>query len=98
MKDLRKRYGKEALSFADRLLEIRHNEMKNVEIMRLLERMKKFASLIGDRKRRNAIRDALQVRMFSNATSITVILMMLSFSNAGLIFWLSFMNSHALMT
>ena len=83
MKDLCKRYGKEALSFADRMLEIRHNEMKNVEIMRVLERMKKFASLIGDRKRRNAIRDALQVRMFSNATSITVILMMLSFSNAG---------------
>ena len=45
-----------------------------------------------------SIRDALQVRMFSNARSITVILMMLSFSNAGLIFWLSFMNSHALMT
>ena len=87
MKDLLKRYGKEALSFADRLLEIRHNKMKNVEIMCLLKRKKKFASLIGDRKRRNAIRDALQVRMFSNATSITVILMMLSFSNAGFPSW-----------
>ena len=96
MKGLLKRYGKEALSFCDRLLEIRHNEMENVEIMSLLKGMEKFASLIGDRKRRNAIRDALQVRMFSNAPSITVILIMLSFSNAELSFWLSLMNSYAL--
>ena len=96
MKDLRKRYGKEALSFCDRLLEIRHNEMENVEIMSLLKGMKKFAWLIGDRKRRNAIHDALQVRIFSNAPSITVILIMLSFSNAELSFWLSLMNLYAL--
>ena len=71
-KDLRKRYGKEALSFGDRLLEIRRSEMKNVEIKKLLNEMKEVATSIGDRKRKNAYRDALQVRMFSNATSVSV--------------------------
>ena len=71
-KDLRKRYGKEALSFGDRLLEIRRSEMRNVEIRTLLNEMKEVATSIGDRKRKNAYRDALQVRMFSNATSISV--------------------------
>ena len=71
-KDLRKRYGKEALSFGDRLLQIRRSEMKNVEIKKLLNEMKEVATSIGDRKRKNAYRDALQVRMFSNATSISV--------------------------
>ena len=70
MKDLRKRYGKEALSFCYRLLKIRRSEMNNVEVKRLLKKMKKLASSIGDLKRWNAIHDALQVRMFSNATSI----------------------------
>ena len=98
MKDLLKRYGQEALSFCDRLLESWRGEM-NVELeAMLLKTMEKLAWWIGDLKRWNAIRDALQVRMFSNATSITVILMILSFSNAGLIFWLSFMNSYTLMT
>ena len=72
MKDLCKRYGKEALSFGDRLLEIRRSEMKNVEIKRLLNELKEVALSIGDRKRKNEYRDALQVRMFSNATSISV--------------------------
>ena len=72
MKDLRKRYGKEALSFGDGLLESRRSEMKNVEINRLLNELKEVALSIGDRKRKNAYRDALQVRMFSNATSISV--------------------------
>ena len=72
MKDLCKRYGKEALSFGDRLLEIRRGEMKNVEIKRLLNELKEMATSIGDRKRKNEYRDALQVRMSSNATSITV--------------------------
>ena len=71
MKDLRKRYGKEALSFGDRLLEIRRGEMKNVEIKGLLIELKEVASSIGDRKRKNAYRDALQVYMFSNAASIS---------------------------
>ena len=98
MKDLLKRYGQEALSFCDRLLESWRGEM-NVELeAMLLKTMEKLAWWIGDLKRWNAIHDALQVRMFSNATSITVILMILSFSNAGLIFWLSFMNSYTLMT
>ena len=72
MKDLRKRYGKEALSFGDGLLESRRSEMKNVEINRLLNELKEVALSIGDRKRKNTYRDALQVRMFSNATSISV--------------------------
>ena len=72
MKDLCKRYGKEALSFGDRLLEIRRSDMKNVEIKRLLNELKEVATSIGDRKRKNEYRDALQVRMFSNATSISV--------------------------
>ena len=72
MKDLCKRYGKEALSFGDRLLEIRRSEMKNVEINRLLNELKEVATSIGDRKRKNEYRDALQVNMFSNATSISV--------------------------
>ena len=71
MKDLRKRYGKEALSFGDRLLEMRRGEMKNVEIKGLLIELKEVASSIGDRKRKNAYRDALQVYMFSNAASIS---------------------------
>ena len=72
MKDLRNRYGKEALSFGDGLLESRRSEMKNVEINRLLNELKEVALSIGDRKRKNTYRDALQVRMFSNATSISV--------------------------
>ncbi|CAH3189835.1 unnamed protein product [Porites evermanni] len=64
MKDLCKRYGKEALSFGDRLLEIRRSDMKNVEIKRLLNELKEVATSIGDRKRKNEYRDALQVRMF----------------------------------
>ena len=72
MEDLRKRYGKEALSFGDGLLESRRSEMKNVEINRLLNELKEVALSIGDRKRKNTYRDALQVRMFSNATSISV--------------------------
>ena len=71
-KDLRKRYGKEALSFGDRLLESRRSEMKNVEIKGLLSELKEVASSIGDRNRKNAYRDALQVNMFSNAASISV--------------------------
>ena len=61
MKDLRKRYGKEALSFGDRLLEIRRGEMKNVVIKGLLIELKGVASSVGDRNRKNAYRDALQV-------------------------------------
>ena len=72
MKDLRKRYGKEALSFGDRLLESRRSVMKNVEIKGLLSELKEVASSIGDRNRKNAYRDALQVNMFSNAASISV--------------------------
>ena len=72
MEDLRKRYGKEALSFGDGLLESRRSEMKNVEINRLLNELKEVALSIGDRKRKNAYRDALQVRMLNNATSISV--------------------------
>ena len=72
MEDLRKRYGREALSFGDGLLESRRSEMKNVEINRLLNELKEVALSIGDRKRKNTYRDALQVRMFSNATSISV--------------------------
>ena len=72
MKDLRKRYGKEALSFGDRLLESRRSEMKNVEIKGLLSELKEVASSIGDRSRKNAYRDALQVNVFSNAASISV--------------------------
>ena len=68
MKDLRKRYGKEALSFGDRLLDVRRSEMRSVEIKRLTE----------DRKRKNAYRSALQVKKCSNVTSITVILMNLN--------------------
>ena len=69
MKDLRKRYGKEALSFGDRLLESRRSEMKDVEVKGLLSELKEVASSIGDRNRKNAYRDALQVNMFSNAAS-----------------------------
>ena len=72
MKDLRKRYGKEALSFGARLLESPRSEMKNVEIKGLLSELKKVAWSIGDRNRKNAYRDALQVNMFSNAASISV--------------------------
>ena len=72
MEDLRKRYGKEALSFGDGLLESRRSEMKNVEINRLLNELKEVALSIGDRKRKNAYRDALQVKMLNNATSISV--------------------------
>ena len=43
MKDLRKRYGKEALSFCDRLLEIQRSKVKNVEVKRLLKKIKKLA-------------------------------------------------------
>ena len=68
-KDLRKRYGKEALSFGDRLLESRRSEMKDVEVKGLLSELKEVASSIGDRNRKNAYRDALQVNMFSNAAS-----------------------------
>ena len=71
MKGLRERYGKEALSFGDRLLGIRRSELKNVEIKGLLSEMKEVASSIGDRKRKNAYRDALQVYMFTNAASIS---------------------------
>ena len=71
MKGLRERYGKEALSFGDRLLGIRRSELKNVEIKGLLSEMKEVASSIGDRKKKNAYRDALQVYMFSNAASIS---------------------------
>ena len=72
MEDLRKRYGREALSFGDGLLESRRSEMKNVEINRLLNELKEVALSIGDRKRKNAYRDALQVKMLNNATSISV--------------------------
>ena len=72
MKGLCMRYGKEALSFGDRLLEIRRSDMKNVEIKRLLNELRGVALSIGDRKRKNAYRDALQVNMFSDATSISV--------------------------
>ena len=68
-KDLRKRYGKEALSFGDRLLESRRSEMKDVEVKGLLSELKEVATSIGDRKRKNEYRDALQVNMFSNAAS-----------------------------
>ena len=78
MKDLRKRYGKEALSFGDRLLDVRHSEMRSVEIKRLLNEMEEVASLIEDRKRKNAYRSVLQVKKCSNVTSITVILMNLN--------------------
>ena len=43
MKDLRKRYGKEALSFCGRLLEIQRSKVKNVEVKRLLKKIKKLA-------------------------------------------------------
>ena len=78
MNDVRKRYGKEALSFCDRLLEIRRSEMKNVEVKRLLKKMKKLALSIGDLKRWNAICDDLQVRMFSNSASTAVHVLLLS--------------------
>ena len=54
MKDLRKRYGKEALSFGDRLLESRRSEIKDVEVKGLLSELKEVASSIGDRNRKNA--------------------------------------------
>ena len=78
MKDLRKRYGKEALSFGDRLLDVRRSEMRSVEINRLLNELKEVALSIEDRKRKNAYRSALQVKKCSNVTSITVILMNLN--------------------
>ena len=77
-KDLRKRYGKEALSFGDRLLDVRRSEMRSVEINRLLNELKEVALSIEDRKRKNAYRSALQVKKCSNVTSITVILMNLN--------------------
>ena len=42
MKDLRKRYGK-ALRFCGRLLEIQRSKVKNVEVKRLLKKIKKLA-------------------------------------------------------
>ena len=78
MKDLCKRYGKEALSFGDRLLDVRRSEMRSVEINRLLNELKEVALSIEDRKRKNAYRSALQVKKCSNVTSITVILMNLN--------------------
>ena len=78
MKDLRKRYGKEALSFGDRLLDVRRSEMRSVEINRLLNELKEVALSIEDRKRKNAYCSALQVKKCSNVTSITVILMNLN--------------------
>ena len=78
MKDLCKRYGKEALSFGDRLLDVRRSEMRSVEINRLLNELKEVALSIEDRKRKNAYRSALQVKKYSNVTSITVILMNLN--------------------
>ena len=72
-KDLRKRYGKEALSFGDRLLESRRSEMKDVEVKGLLSELKEVASSIGDRNRKNAYRDALQVNMFSNAAGQIIV-------------------------
>ena len=77
MKDLRNRYGKEALSFGDRLLDVRRSEMRSVEINRLLKEVALSRS-IEDRKRKNAYRSALQVKKCSNVTSITVILMNLN--------------------
>ena len=77
-KDLRKRYGKEALSFGDRLLDVRRSEMRSVEINRLLNELKEVALSIEDRKRKNAYCSALQVKKCSNVTSITVILMNLN--------------------
>ena len=61
MKDLRKRYGKEALSCCNRLLDVRCSEMRSVERKRLLNEMEEVASLIEGRKRKNAYRSALQV-------------------------------------
>ena len=78
MKDLCKRYEKEALSFGDRLLDVRRSEMRSVEINRLLNELKEVALSIEDRKRKNAYRSALQVKKCSNVTSITVILMNLN--------------------
>ena len=103
---------KEALSFGNRLLDLRRSEMKSVEIKGLLNEMKEvLASSIGDHERTDAYCSALQVRMFSSATSITVILMnlnpltsVLTFGstrfavNAGLILMLSFMHLYALTT
>ena len=73
MEDLRKRYGKEALSFGDGLLESRRSEMKDVEVKGLLSELKEVASSIGDRNRKNAYRDALQVNMFSNAAGQIIV-------------------------
>ena len=38
----------------------------------MLNELKEVALSIGDRKRKNAYRDALQVKMLNNATSISV--------------------------
>ena len=77
---------KEALSFGNRLLDLRRSEMKSVEIKGLLNEMKEVALSIGDRERTDAYCSALQVRMFSSATSITVILMNLNPLTSALIF------------
>ena len=62
MKDLRKRYEKEDLSFRERLWEIRYTEMKPNVVKKFLNEMKDLASSIGDREREKFYLAALQVR------------------------------------
>ena len=52
--------------------------MKSVEIKGLLNKMKEVTLSVGDRERKNEYHSALQVRMFTNATSITVTLVNLN--------------------
>ena len=60
-KDLRRRYKEEALSFYDRLWEIKHAEMQPAEMEAFLNENKRLASAIRDHERVKVYRDALQV-------------------------------------
>ena len=62
MKDLRKRYEKEDLSFRERLWEIRYTEMKPNVAKKFLNEMKDLASSIGDREREKFCLATLQVK------------------------------------
>ena len=62
MKDLRKRYQKEDLSFRETLWELQYHEMKPSTMKTFLNEMKDLASSIGDRERKNVYLAALQVK------------------------------------
>ena len=61
--ELRTRYVKEALTFHERLWEMKHSEMKRPKMKKFLREIKDLASSVGDYDRVKLYHDALQVSL-----------------------------------